>query len=79
MKTFVIILSGLLLLGCKEPPQTTERVGNFKVETLFTHDGCTVYRFYDDRTVYFTKCDGKKDNTFYNESCGKNCTRSIMN
>lgn len=31
----------------------------YKVEYLFEHDGCKVYRFYDHGNyVYFTNCEG---------------------
>lgn len=77
---YAIILSMLLLAGCQKNPESTTHVGNdFKVQKLFEVDGCTVYRFHDDRTVYFTKCDGVRSNTSYTESCGKGCTRTITN
>ena len=77
---YVIILSVLLLAACQKNPESSTTVGDrFNVQKLFEVDGCTVYRFHDDRTVYFTKCDGNRANTSYQESCGKNCTRTIMN
>lgn len=39
-------------------------------------DGCTVYRFVDGGTHYFTRCGDKVTTTKnYTESCGKACTR----
>lgn len=75
---FIPLILLALLAGCKEAPESSKHVGNFKVEKLFEVDGCTVYRFYDDRTVYFTNC-GNKPTTSYTESCGKNCTRTMSN
>ena len=80
MKYTIVLLSLLALAGCQKNPESTAHVGNdFKVAKLFEYDGCTVYRFYDDRTVYFTRCEGNKPTTAYSESCGKGCTRLQTN
>lgn len=76
---FIPLILLALLAGCQKDPESSRGVGAFRIERLFEVDGCTVYRFYDDRTVYFTKCDGAKSNTAYSESCGKNCTRLQTN
>ena len=76
---YLIILSLALLVACQKTPESAKGVGAFNVERLFEVDGCIVYRFQDDRTVYFTKCDGIKSNTSYTENCGKNCTRIMSN
>ncbi len=47
---------------------------SYNVKKLFEVDGCTVYRFNDARSVYFTNCKGE---TNWQESCGKNCTRNV--
>ena len=70
----------ILLSGCaKQAEQVSSAgVGGIEVARLFTHDGCTVYRFGDaGRFVYFSKCSEKSE-VFWNEvhSCGKNCTRT---
>lgn len=40
----------------KQAPANNE---TYKVEYLFEHDGCRVYRFQDmGNWVYFTNCDG---------------------
>lgn len=70
-KIAVILIAAVGLFGCQKQPEVSTHQGNFNVEKLFTHEGCTVYRFYDDRTVYYTNCQGQA-NTQY--SCGKNCT-----
>ena len=49
----------------KIPAQNNE---TYKVEYLFEHEGCKVYRFYDrGNCVYFTNCNGEaiahKDST----------------
>lgn len=65
----------MLVVGCQKEPETTVKTGNFKVEKLFTtKEGCTVSRFYDDRTVHFTDCRGE---TNYEQSCGKNCSETV--
>lgn len=48
---------------------TPDNNKTYRVEYLFEHDGCKVYRFYDlGHYVYFTNCNGevistKKDST----------------
>lgn len=74
MKYTLILL--LVLTGCQKPAEQTNTANRFDVDTLFTHDGCTVYRFYDDRSVYFTNCKGQTQSTI---SCGKNCTTTQLN
>lgn len=71
----------LALAGCKkEPTGPSQFKGGFKVETLFTHEGCTVYRFEDDRTIYFTKCEGAASSSAIPiQNCGKSCYRPEPN
>lgn len=78
------ILFAILLLaalsGCGKPAESSTRVGrDFEVERLFTHDGCTVYRFNDYYTRYFTRCEGVSvpSSVSWTESCGKNCKRPV--
>lgn len=54
----IFIGLALALSGCQKAEEESKRVGNFQVEKLFTYDGCTVYRFEDARTVYYTNCQG---------------------
>lgn len=57
LKTLIAVLA---LSACSGSPQTSKQVGNFKVEQLFTENGCTLYRFQDGssgRRVYFAKCE----------------------
>lgn len=46
-----------------QQPITTEITQNnqdYKVDYLFEHDGCKVYRFWDrNYFVYFTNCNGE--------------------
>ncbi len=47
------------------------------VETLFVHDGCTVYRFRDASYHYFVRCQAAPTvATLSQVSCGKNCVRA---
>jgi len=64
MKFFVLGLSTLILVSCstERPLYTTPPENNetYKVDYLFEHDGCKVYRFYDrGNYVYFTNCRGE--------------------
>lgn len=57
---YCILLTALFLSGCYKPAESTQPAGSsFQVDTLFTVDGCTVYRFEDSRAVYFTSCKGQ--------------------
>ncbi|WP_145182356.1 DUF4884 domain-containing protein [Pseudomonas sp. URMO17WK12:I11] len=61
------------LAGCLEPtpPATSSVARGFKVEKLFTVDGCTVYRFLDGGwNRYFTNCSGSAS---WSQDCGKGC------
>lgn len=71
MRFVVLGVVGLLLVGCDGAPQQSERVSkDFKVDTLFQKDGCTVYRFADGGyNRYFTNCSGS---TEWNERVGRN-------
>lgn len=63
----------IFLTACQKDAESLARVGHdFKVEKLFTHEGCTVYRFDDTRTVYYTNCQGSTQS-----SCGKNCQQTV--
>lgn len=76
---FAILATCLALTACKQErePETTIHTGNgYRVSKLFTHEGCTVYRFYDGNDRYFTKCESQTSATNWQESCGKNCTRA---
>jgi hypothetical protein len=71
-------LIALLCAACDKVPEETSQTSNPNVqaEKLFTHDGCTVYRFYDGgRNHYFSKCDNAKSQTISQQSCGKHCVR----
>ena len=64
MKKYLPLLLILPAAGCftqqpllKEAPKNN---GTYKVEYLFEHEGCKVYRFYDrGQYVYFTNCNGE--------------------
>jgi hypothetical protein len=76
MKTVLAIIALTILAGCSKPAETSTAVGvEFVVDKLFTHEGCTVYRFSDGGNKrYFTNCNGSMN---WRESCGKNCTRPV--
>lgn len=75
MRAACIALALLALAGCRQvEPEATQGAGNgYRVSRLFTHEGCTVYRFTDDaRYRYFTRCDGAASaSTSWDESSGK--------
>ena len=64
MKKIIPLLCVFSLIGCfsekpisREPPKNNV---TYKVEYLFEHDGCKVYRFRDNGNyVYFTSCKGE--------------------
>lgn len=74
----IIALILLLLVGCKQEALKVIPTNNdqFKIEELFTHSGCTVFRFNDDRPVYYTVCDRNQTSTQSLFNCGKGCVAS---
>jgi hypothetical protein len=79
-RALAVLVASLVLGGCQKEAEQAAPSSNpgFRVERLFEHDGCTVYRFYDDRTVYFVRCGGEA-RTEWNtsQSCGKGCIKII--
>lgn len=75
MRFFIFIL-----LSCSADPvaRTVTDNSQIPVDTLFTKDDCTVYRFADGGYHYFVKCKGVASaSTMTTESCGENCTREV--
>lgn len=76
------IVAAALLAGCGEHPVSvspTDNV-NIKVDRLFDHDGCTVYRFIDGGVRYFVKCRDGTTRAEWDETypCGKSvCSRTV--
>lgn len=73
MKTALILLFFLALLSCVEDAQQQIQPNNtgIKLELLFEHDGCKVYRFLDGtRYVYWSDCRGNMQTSHY-QSSGK--------
>ena len=71
--TWITIVGCVIFLtACQQKAERSTQLPNYKVETLFTHEGCTVYRFDDGRTVYYTNCQGSTQS-----SCGKNCEQTV--
>lgn len=78
MKIFKIFLPLIILIACigGKPIQTVQTKNpDYKVDFLFEHEGCRVYRFDEGKNThyrYFTNCNG---GTSWTENCGKSCTR----
>ena len=68
MKTLLAVLALTVIAGCSKPAETSTAVGaEFVVDRLFTHEGCTVYRFYDGGNArYYTHCGS----TAWTQPCG---------
>ena len=49
----------MVAASCMKESQSKIKHGNFEVEFLFEHEGCKVYRFYDNDYIYYTDCSGK--------------------
>jgi hypothetical protein len=63
MRWIILPLCAIAATACRiEEPLTKEPAENnktYKVEYLFEHDGCKVYRFWDrGQYIYFTNCNG---------------------
>jgi hypothetical protein len=72
------VVATLALAACAKEPTSRTATDNpdVPVETLFTHDGCTVYRFTDyGDAVHFAKCESGTATVSRQISCGKNCRR----
>lgn len=57
----ILVLSVMFSCRSGKPIVTTNAENNqtYKIDYLFEHDGCKVYRFQDmDRYVYFSNCSG---------------------
>jgi len=65
MKTLAIIWLSIGLLGCTKEAEEVRPTGNinYQVDKLFTHEGCTVYRFDDGKTIYYVKCENGETKT----------------
>lgn len=85
MSRLALLLAALALAGCgRNPAEAVAPSSNvhFQVGRLFTHEGCTVYRFVDGvHHRYYVRCDGGHAAAHFDhtEQCGKNCTRTIDN
>ena len=73
-----LLLIPLLLLGCNKPPETTTTLNkNFKVDTLFTYEGCTVYRFWDGGSRYYVNCN-ESSSTNWTVNTGKSTYNNLI-
>jgi hypothetical protein len=62
---FLFFLCSACVTQRQQPLTTTPPENNttYKVEYLFEHEGCKIYRFYDrGNYVYFTNCNGEAIN-----------------
>lgn len=80
MRAIAIAACALVLAACGKPAEHSAPAGvGFNVDRLFTHEGCTVYRFGDAGEYrYFTKCDGAaSSSSSWSETrpCGKSQCR----
>lgn len=68
-----------MLVGCEssEPPVKVDVGNGFKVQKLFTHEGCTVSRFYSDGDKFFTRCEGAASSSVNWTSGSKTKTHHI--
>lgn len=77
MKIILIGFAVLMLAACAKDPisRAPSSNPNLTVALLFEYEGCKVYRFYDNRYVYYTNCQGE---TAWSEThhCGKGCVRT---
>ena len=74
LKAGLFVLA-LLIAGCESEGRDVtldKNHGGYQVKALFEIDGCTVYRFMDGTSRYFTNCRGSVQ---WREHCGKGCSR----
>lgn len=76
---FMIVCLLVTFIPTAEETAEKERIEqlNNQPKPILEKDGCTVYKFHDDRRDhYFTRCPSNTiTEKTYQESCGKNCTR----
>lgn len=72
----LIVVAFVVWLQWMFAPSPEARAAMRVPEVIGQADGCTVYRFVDRGTHYFTRCGETVTTTKnYNEYCGKACTR----
>ena len=81
-KISLIAICSLGLFACHNDPISTIQTDNnkIKIDKLFTHDGCTVYRFLDGNYIYWVHCPNSGDESTMwttEESCGKSCVKTV--
>jgi hypothetical protein len=81
MRILVLLALAASGVGCYASPVAVSATNNDQVpvDTLFEHDGCTVYRFHDGSIPhYYARCSGSSPaaQTMTPVRCGKNCVRS---
>lgn len=77
-----VLVALVLLVACEADPVARHGTNNADVQldTLFTRDGCTVYRFSDAGNLhYFARCEAASAEVIgtRRESCGKNCSHVV--
>ena len=79
----VVLLGVLIVLGIIATfmsvfgPTDEQRAAARIPVAISQADGCTVYRFEDSGTHYFTRCGERVTTTRnYTENCGKGCVRN---
>jgi hypothetical protein len=70
---YILCVILVVLVGCQKQSEEIVSQGEYKVEKLFTHEGCTVYRFHDAWTVYYTNCKGQAQSQ---HNCGNGCMKT---
>lgn len=77
MKSQILVIAIILLLtACNREAQQVIQSSNseIRLELLFVHDGCKVYRFVDGgRNVYWSDCRGNMSTSYF-QSQGKSGT-----
>lgn len=70
------VLAVVVFSSCVNDAKESVQDGDFKIEFLFEHDGCKVYRFKDGgRYIYWSDCSGRMSSD-YTQSNGKS-TRTV--
>ena len=80
MKKSIIALALLAALtGCLKQAESSAAGVEYRLDELFTRDGCTVYRLsYRGWVGYFPKCEGTTTSHMgWREPCGNSCTRPV--
>lgn len=75
----LLAIATLICIGCNKEAVSTETKGEFKIEFLFEHEGCKVYRFNDGgHYIYYSDCRGQIHSEYTTRSGKRHHTQQVQ-